>query len=191
MHADYPIMLPIISLMFLLLPPLVSTGLVTKPGCRDRCGNLSIPYPFGVGPGCSLDPSFDVSCDASTGSPRAYITIINKEVVEINETYVRVKYPNYVASACYDLSGFQTYGAAVNLSGTQYTLSGENWLTAIGCDDMVAGTKQVGGTAVSSSCAALCAERNNTGGTGYCPDNGLWSVLGNGCCRGPVDGGSR
>lgn len=126
--------------MFLLLPPLVYSGLVAKHGCPDRCGDLSIPYPFGVGSGCSLDPSFNISCDTSTSPPKAYITIIDKEVVEINDTYVRVKYPNYMASACYGLSDFKTYSMAVNLSGTPYTL--------ISCDDMVVGTKQADGSVV-------------------------------------------
>ncbi|XP_047979567.1 wall-associated receptor kinase 4-like [Salvia hispanica] len=180
--------------IFLLLPSSISPGPVAKPGCPDRCGKLPIPYPFGVGPDCSLDPSFNISCIASTSTdpPKAYITILDKEVIEINETYVRVKYPNFLASACYGLPGYnEPHGAAVNLSGTQYTLSSENWLTAIGCDDMVLGNEQPNGSSVGSSCASLCGERNHTGGVGYCPDNGFWSVLGNGCCRAPVTGGNR
>ncbi|KAG6432054.1 hypothetical protein SASPL_103627 [Salvia splendens] len=181
----------VISSIFLLLPSTISFGPVAKHGCPDQCGNLSIQYPFGVGMDCSLDPSFNISCINSTSMddpPKAYITILDKEVIEINETYVRVKYPNFVASACYGLPG---YNEPVNLSGTQYTLSSENWLTAIGCDSMVMGTDQPNGSLVgSSSCTSFCGERNHTGGDGYCPDNGFWSVLGNGCCRSPINGGS-
>ncbi|KAL1542927.1 wall-associated receptor kinase-like 8 [Salvia divinorum] len=184
-------LIPVV-ISFLLFPTSISAaGLVAKHGCPDRCGNLSIPYPFGVGPGCYLDPSFNISCITSTDPPKAYITILDKEVIEINETYVRVKYPSFVASACYDgLREFEKYDAPVNLSGTQYTLSSENWLTAIGCDSMVMGTDQPNGSLVGSSCASFCSERNHTGGVGHCPDNGFWSVLGNGCCRAPITGGS-
>ncbi|XP_047979565.1 wall-associated receptor kinase 3-like [Salvia hispanica] len=185
------------SLIILLLLPFIWTGPVgpvAKHGCLDRCGNLSIPYPFGVGSDCSLDPSFNISCITSTSTdpPKAYITILDKEVIEINETYVRVKYPSFVATTCYDgLREYEKHGAPLNLSGTQYTLSSENWLTAIGCDDMVLGTEQPNGSLVgSSSCASFCSESNHTGGEGYCPDNGFWSVLGNGCCRAPINGGS-
>ncbi|XP_039170649.1 wall-associated receptor kinase 2-like [Eucalyptus grandis] len=42
---------------------------MTKLGCRSTCGNLSIPYPFGLAdsdPHCRIDPpSFGVICDNS------------------------------------------------------------------------------------------------------------------------------
>ena len=31
------------------------------PGCLDHCGNLTIPYPFGIGDGCYLRPEFNTS----------------------------------------------------------------------------------------------------------------------------------
>lgn len=193
MHSKFPNMplqlIFIFSFILLLLPPPLSVGLVAKPGCPDRCGNLSIPFPFGVGPDCSLEPSFDISCDTSTGSQRAYITVIDKEVIEINETYVRVRFPNYLASSCYNLSDNEPHGVAVNLTGTMYTLSWENWLTVIGCDDMVVGNEQPVEINAGGSCASICSEGNETGSVGYCPDNGLWSVIGNGCCRAQIAGG--
>lgn len=32
------------------------------PGCLDHCGNLTIPYPFGIGDGCYLRTEFKTSC---------------------------------------------------------------------------------------------------------------------------------
>ncbi|KAF8043553.1 hypothetical protein BT93_A1771 [Corymbia citriodora subsp. variegata] len=38
------------------------------PGCPDTCGNLTgIPYPFGIGSGCFLDPRFEIDCQRADG----------------------------------------------------------------------------------------------------------------------------
>ncbi|CAL4915960.1 unnamed protein product [Urochloa decumbens] len=42
---------------------------VTLPGCPDKCGNISIPYPFGTKAGCYFDPTFSVTCNLSTMPP--------------------------------------------------------------------------------------------------------------------------
>lgn len=34
---------------------------MAKPRCT--CGNLTIPYPFGIGAGCFYTDGFDVSCE--------------------------------------------------------------------------------------------------------------------------------
>lgn len=42
------------------------------PHCTDKCGNISIPYPFGVEPGCFLD-GFQVNCNHSFDPPRLFL----------------------------------------------------------------------------------------------------------------------
>ncbi|KAM0011033.1 putative protein kinase RLK-Pelle-WAK family [Helianthus debilis subsp. tardiflorus] len=32
------------------------------PGCPDNCGNITIPYPFGIGKECSLSETYEVNC---------------------------------------------------------------------------------------------------------------------------------
>lgn len=176
-------LIPIFFLISLLLPPAFSADLIAKPNCQEWCGSLAIPYPFGVGLDCSRDKYFDIKCDTSTDPPKPYLSAIGKEVIELNQTYIRVKYPNLV-STCYDFSGNQrintTTTLAVDLSGTPYTMSSGNWLTAVGCDDVVL---QSGESSSSSGggCSAICADKNGSGGTGYCPLNS--SSIGHGCCH--------
>ncbi|XP_074271900.1 wall-associated receptor kinase-like 8 [Silene latifolia] len=56
----------IILALILLLPNDVEATLrIAKQGCNDTCGNVSIPYPFGIGPKCYHNPWFDVECTNS------------------------------------------------------------------------------------------------------------------------------
>ncbi|XP_057795909.1 uncharacterized protein LOC131012021 [Salvia miltiorrhiza] len=196
MYSNIPIMprLQLVSILYFILElllPSISAAVITKLlGCEGKCGNLSIPYPFGVGSNCSLGPSFTMSCNTSTNPPKAYLSIINKEVIEINETYIRVKYPNLV-SVCYDLSAAKSSysykdSMAVNLTGTLYALSMyTNRLTAIGCDDAVL---QSNGTSTNGGCSAFCDDDTEKGGVGYCPFDP--TLIGNGCCQAQIVGDS-
>ncbi|KAK1670245.1 hypothetical protein QYE76_058404 [Lolium multiflorum] len=37
-------------------------ALTVRPGCVDRCGNVDIPYPFGIGKDCFRGDGFEISC---------------------------------------------------------------------------------------------------------------------------------
>ncbi|XP_016648182.1 PREDICTED: wall-associated receptor kinase 1-like [Prunus mume] len=45
-------------------------------GCSDRCGNLTIPYPFGIAPGCYRSPEFFINCTTTHDdeNPVPYLT---------------------------------------------------------------------------------------------------------------------
>ncbi|KAK1621217.1 hypothetical protein QYE76_026734 [Lolium multiflorum] len=47
---------------------------VALPGCPDRCGNITVPYPFGIGPDCYRydgleSQGFQLECDDTGPSP--------------------------------------------------------------------------------------------------------------------------
>ncbi|KAI3943329.1 hypothetical protein MKW92_007390 [Papaver armeniacum] len=120
----------------------------TKKDCQAKCGNVSIPYPFGITPGGKDDPrgaggcsihgigyGYNIYCNTSYNPPKPFIGIGNLEILGITETEIRIK--NLAASLCYNSLGeFQQNVPTVSTSlfGTPFTFSDtKNRLFGIGC----------------------------------------------------------
>ncbi|KAJ0575922.1 putative wall-associated receptor kinase [Helianthus annuus] len=52
-----------------------------KPGCNHMCGNIRIPYPFGIGASCSINPWYIIDCNFSKPHLRA---LNHLEVLGVN-----------------------------------------------------------------------------------------------------------
>ena len=75
-------------------PPPQSSGVAatsmavagTDPGsnCTRSCGNISIPYPFGVEPGCYHATGFNLSCHQQENPPMLFIGDGTVQVLEIS-----------------------------------------------------------------------------------------------------------
>ncbi|XP_059287380.1 wall-associated receptor kinase-like 1 [Lycium ferocissimum] len=46
---------------------------LAKPGCEEGCGNLTIPYPFGLSVSCSLNSWYLIKCNRSYSPPKAFL----------------------------------------------------------------------------------------------------------------------
>ncbi|KAK4490967.1 hypothetical protein RD792_001688 [Penstemon davidsonii] len=156
---------------------------ITKPGCPSKCGNLTVPYPFGVGinSGCSINPFFDISCNASFNPPKAFLGSDQLEVEGIYDTKIYIK--NRPAFNCFDKSGNLANEShfSMNLSGTPFSLSNENKLTVIGCDDVSELTTSASDyDNYLGLCVAICNKTQDL-------SNG--SCSGIGCCQASIPKG--
>ncbi|KAL1559092.1 hypothetical protein AAHA92_09475 [Salvia divinorum] len=186
-------LLPLAVILVLLLPQPTLSNSISRPGCPDRCGNISIPFPFGVGLDCSLEPSFNISCDNLANPPKAHlISVRNTEIIEIKPFQVRINLA-YLVWSCYTKTGIDWLdgGFIVNYDisgGGQYSFSDGNRVIAIGCDDAVAFTGRASGQNFAGGCTTVCDTNNDS--AAICPDGSYANDLGSGCCQTPIPKGT-
>ncbi|KAI3858405.1 hypothetical protein MKW92_004688 [Papaver armeniacum] len=165
----------------------------TKQGCQAKCGNITVPYPFGITPGgaddirgadgCAINGvgyGYSVNCNTSYEPPKLFIGTGNVEVLSISETEMRIK--NFVPSVCNSMNGDlgQNHSdVAISFSKTHFTLSDtKNRFFVVGCDTggIISGYDQLG-KPYSSSCQSSCQnmEKVKEG-----------SCNGSGCCQSTI-----
>ncbi|XP_055812683.1 wall-associated receptor kinase 2-like [Solanum dulcamara] len=170
-----------------MVPRTITKGVnITKPGCQKKCGNLIVPYPFGIGKnsGCAIDPWFVINCNTSFNPPRPFMGDLH--IYDISDAQIRIG--TYVAKKCYNSLGNVTYdkGAWATVGGTSsspFTISEQNKFTVLGCDDAssITGSEQFRANA-TSVCISLC-QRPEDVLQGYCS--------GIGCCQTSVPKGLK
>ncbi|TVU05025.1 hypothetical protein EJB05_48173, partial [Eragrostis curvula] len=80
------IALAVISLAAIAEPQPLQRPIALR-GCPDKCGNISIPYPFGMAPGCFLD-GFEVTCNNTFDPPRAFLASSSSYQQNRNGSYL-------------------------------------------------------------------------------------------------------
>ncbi|PKI46314.1 hypothetical protein CRG98_033290 [Punica granatum] len=154
----------------------------SRPGCRSRCGNLNIPYPFGMTEGrrdCSyggLSNTFVIDCDNSTDPPSAYIanrsTGLNAVDISMDNHEIRIMMNG--ARECYNSSGAVTRRTRSGITLGIFSVSStKNRFFAVGCDTQATlnGTENRG---FSTGCTLQCKSITDV-------ING--SCSGIGCCQ--------
>lgn len=107
---------------------------VAKPGCPDKCGNVTIPYPFGIRTNCSADSRFLIHCNTtSLDPPKAVLFFDDLEVLSISLPESTIRVNNPVLKDCTN----ETKEQKVKYLSSPYTFSeAKNRFTAMGCDSL-------------------------------------------------------
>ncbi|XP_062233639.1 wall-associated receptor kinase 2-like isoform X2 [Phragmites australis] len=151
---------------------------LAKPGCPDKCGNVSIPYPFGIGTreGC-FRSGFNVTCDedqaAYLGSNKTF------KVFEINLSQGEARVQKHIRASCSEDTedtGLALHGRHGRFRyGHSFTVSNtKNKFTAIGCATIavIHGENKFEYTSI---CGSFCNDEHSIENSTQC--------TGMGCCQ--------
>ncbi|KAI4366239.1 hypothetical protein MLD38_022137 [Melastoma candidum] len=166
-----------------------------KQGCLQKCGNVTIIYPFGVGEGCYRNPYFEIVCNASTSS--------GSEIPILQAYQLKVRNISYHdVTVVYDKKYPECYPNAEGMNITIRPLLGgrgrglfnplvfspvDNKVVATGCGIFTYVTNGIYMN-YTGGCLSLCDVNASYG----IPKDSLYSkCLGYGCCEALMPRGLR
>ncbi|CAO2180132.1 unnamed protein product [Urochloa humidicola] len=165
------------------------------PGCPTSCGNVSVPYPFGISPGCYLE-GFNLTCDTSTSSPRLVLGNGTLQLVDISldNSTVRALGPNVQLDMTQDtFVGYETYygtwggaGWGLGSGGPYYLDPGHNEFILWGCFFFAELWLPGGYQHVVTTCGSVCNSRAFQPD----PEQEGTKCSGIGCCQAFIPAGS-
>jgi hypothetical protein len=133
-----------------------AAGLAINSSCQASCGNVSIPYPFGIGAGCYADPWFEIVCgnDSFESSFKPFLSSFNLEVLNISlGGTVRVSYPTFFI--CSNRTRTRSVPNS-DLAKSPFIFSpSENRFIAFGCNNF-ASMVSVDGSNTIGGCLSIC-----------------------------------
>ncbi|KAJ0024419.1 hypothetical protein Pint_08062 [Pistacia integerrima] len=107
---------------------------IAKPGCQDKCGDVTLPYPFGTTEECYYDPEFLITCNDTFDPPKAFLTASAINVTNIT-LGGKLHILQYIAKDCYKQSGSPIADNKPWLRLSKFIISDtDNKFTAVGCD---------------------------------------------------------
>ncbi|KAF8007326.1 hypothetical protein BT93_K1355 [Corymbia citriodora subsp. variegata] len=111
-----------------------------KASCTKTCGNVTIPFPFGIGAGCFLDDCYEIVCPQNTTIPilnKTGLRVLNISLPNYREDMngmISVSLPLIYSDASCEGEGL---GAPVNLEGSPFVFSKtRNVFTSVGCNTL-------------------------------------------------------
>lgn len=157
------------SLLLLLPPPFAGAAPVpaaairpdgpgTGSNCTRSCGDIDIPYPFGVEPGCYHAAWFNLTCDSSYQPPQLFLGDGTVQVLEISvpDGTVRINSSQLMYTVDVGVSTASgPWGGGLPRGGPFFLSESRSSVALVGCGAQV---ELRGGddNSLIASCAAVC-----------------------------------
>ncbi|KAF8007158.1 hypothetical protein BT93_K1226 [Corymbia citriodora subsp. variegata] len=134
---------------------------LARPNCAETCGNVTIPFPFGIGAGCFLDDWYEIFCQQNPTVPilnKTRLRVLNISLPDYwndQNGMINVSLPLiYSNASCRP----KRLDAPVNLEGSPFVFS-QIWnvFTSVGCNTL-ATLKSIGLAVVG--CRSNCSGTN-------------------------------
>ncbi|XP_049406288.1 wall-associated receptor kinase 2-like [Solanum stenotomum] len=174
--------------------PTSHNNLIAKPNCNESCGNISIPFPFGMTPDCILRDQFLVTCDYSLNPPQPFLKNSSIEIKSISLAG-QLNVLKLISRDCYR-DGIRTNRnkPIISLPSLLTVNNTVNRFIAVGCDTyaIVQGYYTKFGAKIEypsyiTGCMSMCksiddavnGNKNSCSGVGCCQTSipkGAWNV---------------
>ncbi|KAF7850657.1 hypothetical protein BT93_L5150 [Corymbia citriodora subsp. variegata] len=154
-----------------------------KDNCNRTCGNISVPFPFGLDKSCAQTSNHVPNCSHSTGN----LFLYNIPVFDISVERGTMTAGLKALLNCYNENGYRLYGSRSRKwtnfdKDGHYTFSDtQNKLVVFGCDTLALISDASNN--FESGCFSYCSKPVDFAAEGTCS--------GVGCCQTPIPKGLR
>ncbi|GMN70020.1 hypothetical protein TIFTF001_039066 [Ficus carica] len=145
---------------------------IAKQNCDAQCGNVKIPFPFGIGSHCSVDKWFEIFCDKSTTPHRPFLNHTGWEVLDIADFYMdsnvfhsirmqntqlQIKSPISFFNCANKLETQKT----LNLTGMPFSFTSGNIFVGVSCGILAKIYSSSGNRYSQTGCKSTCSSNGN------------------------------